>query len=322
MIDIKKIILLICLLVPAGLAAQNIVIPPIEDSESEKRTVVTNMGSKAKEDRSGELRNKIMVYGGTHNYLYGYSDQRYREDDKGDYITTGSQQFGMEIYYTGFSNVHRNMENIRFGGSLSGYRTADITEVNLYAVNDHSISAETFPESINDRRQKVRFFLGAFVGIDKKWFGIDLGLTFDIEIFYENKREKLTEGSSPGNETYTKVDGRGLVPDKTRFHPNALLRILPADSIHFTIGYMREDFDPLYGHLQTKIAFPIGKYFQLNVGGYIYEKSGVFIEPIAKFKGFSLGFKGGTFINYQDDNLSKVGLGDSLFWQTSLSYQW
>lgn len=54
---------------------------------------------------AGLMKNRIMVWSGFHNYLYGYEDQRYAgtnsgSKDQGDYIKTDSQYYGIELFFS------------------------------------------------------------------------------------------------------------------------------------------------------------------------------------------------------------------------------
>ena len=48
----------------------------------------------------------------------------------------------------------------------------------------------------------------------------------------------------------------------------------------------------------------------------------IFVCPEVTLYGISLGIKGGSIINYHDDDFEKIGIVDGLFTAVSLSYKW
>lgn len=282
----------------------------------------------------GLLRNKILLWGGIHNHLFGYTDRRYvscsgneancEDIDQGDYIKTNSQQFGLDLYISDFSNIDPDLNDGRVGMSIAGYRHGKITPVTLYAVPNHNIPEETVPgdEVGFEKNPKWWYNIGLFMGLDKKWYAFDIGLTLKATIITEDKRKKLSPDSDPENPVYEEVDGRGMMFDESKVIMNMLIRLGMENRPHFTLSLNRLDYDPVYGALQGKISFPIWKYFGINTGGFLWQTQAVFIEPVVTFRGASLGYKAGVIINYHDDNFKRSGIEDSVFHSISLSYAW
>lgn len=279
---------------------------------------------------SGLLKNKILIWGGIHNHLYGYTDQRYKEyddngkkNDQGDYIKTDAKHFGFEFYLSDFSHISPKLKVGKAGINFSGYIHDRIPERNLYAIPSHNISEEIKPgKTESEQHGKWRYNLGFFIGTDMKWWNFDIGLTYAVTFIKEKDREKLDPDSDPNNPTYIETEGRGIMADKSKIVPNFFIRLGLENSPHFTFSIFREDYDPEYGALMAKIIFPIGSYLRFNMGGYLWQTQAAFIEPVISYKGVSLGFRTGLIINYHDDDLQKVGIQDSLFYSCSLSYEW
>lgn len=271
---------------------------------------------------SGIHQSKFLVYGGYSQKLYGYKDRRYAGPDKGDYLKSDAWQGGVEFYRTGFSSISPILNDIRFGGNFNFYHQAEYSSKKLYAVPGHWLSEETVPEDENDQAAKMKITLGFFGGIDKKWIGCDLGLTAKIKSYYEKHRERLVSSSTVANPEYEKTDGRGWVWDNGEIYPNFLLRIGLQTHAHFTISAFREDYDINYGIVQSKVVLPVNNFFTMKVGGYVYPTDAIFLEPVLTVGGFEVGVKAGAIINYQDDDITEVGIKDSLFGMMSIAYVW
>jgi len=293
------------------------------DSNGNKSPYTTGSKSFSQEAfSSGQRLSKITFFGGYHKHLYSYTDERYRGDDKGDYISTDSQQAGLEVYGMVLKGLHPSLEDLRGGLNLNFYRHGKISPRTLYAVPLHSIDAETVPSGYMDQIQEYFFDIGIFAGIDKKWYAVDLGFTFRVKAINEKVRDKLDPASDPANPTYIEVEGRGVLFEDSSFLPNFFFRLGIEKNPHLTFGIFRENYDPQYGIIQSKIVFPVSSYFTMKLGGYMYKTQSLFLEPLFSFKGFSLGLKAGIIINYNDDELTRVAIADSLFYSASISYEW
>ncbi len=280
------------------------------------------------ESESGARKSKIMVWGGAHQHLFGYKDVRYKKGDEDssqmDYMTADAQYGGMELYVTGFPGISRALRDARFGVNVALYRHEAFTERNLYAVPAHGILEETVPDETElGRNGKWWSNIGVFAGNDGKWVGIDLGITLRATVINEKSRYKLDPNSPAApNETYIKTDGRGLLFDDAYLVPNLLLRLGQETLPHFTFSIFRQDFDPAYGSIMSKVVFPVSQYFKMSVGGYLWQTQAGFMEPAVCFLGVELAVRAGIIINYPDEELERVGIKDSVFGAFSLSYNW
>jgi hypothetical protein len=276
---------------------------------------------------SGSLKSKIMLWGGSHKHLFGYRDIRYKKGDEdssqNDYLTTNAQYGGLEMYVAGFGEINKSMKDTRFGFNTVFYKHGSFAEKNLYAVPLHGIPEEIVPPDTEiSRKGKWWGIIGAFVGNDGKWIGIDLGITLRFTIINEDSRYKLDPNSNPSNPTYVKTDGRGLLFDDSYVVPNLFLRMGMERLPHFTFSIFRDNFDPAYGSIMSKVIFPVGQYFKIAVGGYLWQTQSGFIEPALCLFGFELSLRGGVIINYPEDELERVGIKESIFWSATLSYKW
>lgn len=274
--------------------------------------------------------NKIMLWGGFHKHLYGYIDQRYRknenddnQDNQGDYISLNSQYYGLELYITDFSNIVPDLKDLKFGTNIAGYQHGEIKQRTLYSVPLHNIPEETVPnENEPELNGKIWANIGVFVGLDKKWIELDIGVTLITTIVEEKKREKLDPNSDPENPTYIKTEGRGLLFDEGKVRLNALFRLGQEKKPHMTISAYRHNYDPVYGAVMGKVCIPLFSFIQFNIGGHLWQTQSIFIEPLLIVKGVALGVMAGVILNYQEKELERVGLEDSIFYSCSISYMW
>jgi hypothetical protein len=263
-----------------------------------------------------------MIFGGMHDHLYGYTDQRYAGDDKGDYCNTDAYWGGMEFYLTDFSAQHPKLTDIKFGGNINFYFQKEYEQRTLYAVPVCYIDQEIVPSDTSSI-SKFTLIPGVFVGIDKKWFGIDAGISLYLKGYDEKSREYIDrENSTETNRVFKKVEGRGYVWGDSSVKMNYLLRLGLENNAHFIISAYREDYNPDYGVMQVKLLFPVVSFFQMGVGGYLFNTQSIFIEPAFTFFGVTLGAKAGSIINYHNDYFEKVGIKESIFDSAFISYGW
>lgn len=298
-----------------------------DETRYERNTGFIGAARNAIFGESGSRKSKIMVWGGAHQHLFGYKDVRYKkgEEDSSqmDYMTTEAQYGGMELYVTGFPGIHRALRDARFGVNVALYKHDAFAQRNLYAVPLHGIPAETVPDETElGRNGKWWANIGVFAGNDGRWIGIDLGVTLRATVINEKNRYKLDPTSNPASPTYVKTDGRGLLFDEAYLVPNVFLRLGQEAMPHFTFSIFRQDFDPAYGSIMSKVVFPVSQYFKMSVGGYLWQTQAGFIEPAVCFLGIELAVRGGIIINYPDEELERVGIRDSVFGAFSLSYNW
>lgn len=276
---------------------------------------------------SGARKSRVIVWGGAHDHLFGYRDVRYKKGDDDssqyDYLTTDARYAGLEVYITGFEKINKSMKDTRFGFSTALYRHGSFSEKDLYAVPAHGIPAETVPpETEIARKGKWWGIIGAFVGNDGKWIGVDLGISLRFTIINEDTRYKLDPASNPSNPTYVKTDGRGLLFDDSYVVPNLFLRFGIEQLPHFTFSIFRDDFDPAYGCIMSKIVFPLSQYFKIAAGGYLWQTQAAFLEPTVSLFGIALSVRAGIIINFPEEELDRVGIKESVITAFSLSYNW
>jgi hypothetical protein len=257
----------------------------------------------------GTTRHSILIYGGFNKYIYAYRDERFKGDDKGDYIKTDAVHGGFEFMTSPFTGLGPDLKDVTIGGNFSYFNFSTFTARTLDAVA--TIPQETVPEAAVDRSSKSWINIGFFVGYNKKWFGTDLGLTLRMRAFNEKKRERI-DG--------TFVDGRGWIWDEYKVFANYFLRLGIENKPHYTLDVMRHDYDLRYGMVQSRIIFPIFSFFSFNVGAYHYKTDAIFLEPVIKVFGASLSFKVGSILNYHAKNSTRVGISDSIFYAGALSY--
>lgn len=265
----------------------------------------------------GVQKNIVNLWGGFHKDLFGYYDQRFVDYDKNAYLMTNSKHFGVEFYKSQENSFSKIFKELRFGTNISFYHRSEFETKTLHAVELRNIPEEIVPEEKEDRAARYWLNLGIFAGINQKWFAFDFGLTYSMNAFYEKERDYREEDGSIGV-----AEGRGWTWDDGTLYPNLHIRLGEESGMHFVFNILREDYDPIYGIIQTKIVIPISQYFKLSVGGYMYQTDAFFIQPEITIGSFSLSAKVGTIFNYQDEKIEKVGVQDSLFATMSVSFNW
>ncbi len=266
----------------------------------------------------GVGKNKVYFYGGLGNRIYGYQDRRYTDlSDQGDYLKKMTQLVGIEFHKTDLSSISQDLKDIRLGANIFFNHHSSFNQKTLYAVPSKYIPEEEVFEDKEDSYGRYWLNMGFFAGVNKKWYGLDVGLTYTTKAMYEEKRDHANpEG------VIEEIDGRGWVWEDSGLELNFYARLGLEESINISLSYLRENYDPLYGKLMTKIHIPVFEYFSLNIGGYLYSTNAVFLEPAFVYGDFSLLLKVGTVINYNDDDITRVGIADSLFGGLSVSYEW
>ncbi|MCP4137690.1 MAG: hypothetical protein GY754_42375 [bacterium] len=328
---------LMALAAPKGLFAQQDI-----ENEPESAPVSTETASEGKtfyqEFTSPGLHNsKLLLFGGQHKHLYGYTDARYVGADKGDYLESRLIYGGLELVSTDFSSWHSSLDDVSFGTNLNFYTIGGKSGETYLQASTWPITylRTDIPGNDNEKGRRYGFNFGFFGGIDKKWYGLTGGLTGRVKHYTETNRKRrvIDEDGNPvmvtdpntGSliEQTVDIKGRGLVADgEFSIRPNLFLRLGMEDKAHFTFSIFQEDYNPVYGIIQTKLVIPVNSYFTMKVGGYLYETTAIFVEPELNLGDFSISAKAGTFIGYKDDVMSKVDLVDSLFASASISYRW
>ena len=305
-----KLLLLFVFLISAGALAAE------EESGSLK-------GAEPSSRESGSVfvpktyTDKILIFGGYHSHIFGYQDQRYVDEDKSDYLSTDSEQAGIEYYTTDFSGLSRYLKHVRMGGSVVFYRRGEYDRKTLYEVVSQSIPEETVPAEMSQWTSRIWLNFGFFGGYHRKWWGADLGITVLVGAYDEKYRLRYAPDGST-----VEAPGRGILWDDTLVLPNFHLRLGSEKGPHYTFDILRQDYDARYGFIQSKLVFPVYHFFTMKVGAYHYRSDAIFIEPEFNVGGFSFSFKFGTILNYYNKDIKSVGFAESLFYGGSFSYKW
>ncbi|MGL4369475.1 MAG: hypothetical protein ACRCUT_07375 [Spirochaetota bacterium] len=271
----------------------------------------------------GVQTSRVMIFGGAGKTLYGYTDVRYADpDDQGDYISSRYEYGGAELEIAGIDPLSSSLSELRLGGNLVVMNKGKYDGRTLYAVPLHSISEQTLPSDPTDKTGHFRAIPGFFAGLDLKWWEFDCGITVVTDAIYEKSREKLDPSSSPSNPVYTEVDGRGWIFNDVFMYLNFSMRLGPENMPHFLFYFMRHDYDPVYGRLQSKLVLPISRFFTMNVGSYLYPAQALYCEPVFEIYRVSIALKGGVIVNYSDDDIIRASIKDSIFAAASASYSW
>jgi hypothetical protein len=259
----------------------------------------------------GLYRDNITIWGGMGKHLFGYEDYRYAGDDKGAYLDAQSFNLGVEYYKTGFGDYLPALKDIKVGFNIAFQKRDAFTSKTLTAMQ--SIPEKIVPNDQKYTNPEAWVNLGFFVGMDNKWYGIDLGLTINLNPYYEKERLMINGTREPINKWYW---GDAYII------PNFYFRLGKEDSAHFVFSVLREDYDLKYGAISVYVSLPLHKYFGVDIGGYLYQTDSIFIAPKITIAGFTAKFKVGTILNYQDSVFTKVAIFDSLFGNLALSYEW
>jgi len=266
--------------------------------------------------KPGEHKKSVSIFMGFNNNLYGYEDERYVGDDKGDYLETTGSYYGAEFFLTGFGAAGIG-QDLRFGINTNNYYRGGFNNTTLYAVPSRDIEAREIISDDIKRAGKLYNYTGFFFGLDRYLFGIDAGLTAGMRMYYESTRQRYQKDGSIKD-----VDGRGWIMDKGELQMNMFMRVGPESMPHFIFERFRENYDPVYGNTIVKIVFPVNQYFKFSGGGTLDSAASIFIEPAVVFNGFGLSARCGSNINYFDSDLKRVGLQDTLFFSFSFFKEW
>ncbi len=269
--------------------------------------------------KSDKLTSKIKITGGFLQDVFGYTDKRYKDTtDQGDYILTNGYFTGIEFYATDFSRISKRLEDTRFGMNLTVFHRGGVKQRSLYGVAAQSIDQEEVPVDSDSKLQSESFFdLGFFGGVVKKWYGLESGITVRLKFKNEKTREKYDT-----NNDVVSVEGRGLLLNDSDWWFNFYFRLGIETAPHYTISVARDGYDPRYGLVESKIHLPINNYFTMNIGGTHYKADSLSLEPILTISDFEIAVKGGTIIDYNNEEITKVGLLNSLYCNLSISYKW
>lgn len=271
-------------------------------------------------DTHRNYNSETTIFGGYSKYLYSYNDNRYVDSYKGDYISSNYQYYGIEFVHYGIKEGFDKGKDVVWGGNLVFAYQSALTQKNLYAVTSPSIPAETIPKNASDAEKRQTYYISGFVGIDKSWLGADIGLTGQLNRVYLKNRQYYAENGTiinkAANTWVMDNDNAGTV------HLNFKLRLGFKDSYNFIFEYYRDNYNPLYGTINSKIEIPVVSFMSLGFGTYVYPSNAVYIEPAFSFLGFKVKATGGMVLNYYDSKLRYTEVADSLFAAGSLTYSW
>ena len=259
--------------------------------------------------------NKLLVFGGYHNQLSGFSNPRYVGSDKGDYTNTLAWYSGVEYQHQGFGSEY--LDSFTVGGGAAFYLQNDFTPVNLYAVPSLGIPAQSFPTG-TAAQGNFQLNVSGFAGINENWYAVELGLTVLMQGYNETTRQVyLADG------TLGQAAGRGWVwGDNSLILPNFYVRLGPTNIPNITFEILREQYDPTYGSVLAYVRIPASKSFAFDLGGSFYSTYSFFLEPHYSWNGLNLNVRLGTTLNYNDPNFSRVGVFEGFFISSGLSYSW
>jgi hypothetical protein len=263
---------------------------------------------------------ELLAFGGYHTHLFGYTDERYVGNDKGDYLKTSAYYSGAEFLQKGFRSGDSEANSLVLGGSVLLYVQNGFNPLDLYAVsgNGHSFGAKTVPANVDDRASRFQLSMGAFGGYSDQWWGAQGGITVFVKGFEEKVRRKY-------NSLGVEVDaaGRGWVfGDGSLILPSLLLRLGAEDLPHFILSLYRGNYDPGYGAFQGRVILPFSNEVVLTVGGSMFQTSSLFIEPQFRFGDYSASVRVGTILNYNDAAFTRVGIFEGAFASGSVGYRW
>jgi len=260
---------------------------------------------------------EILVFGGYHTQLNGYTDQRYVGADKGDYLKTFAEYMGAEYLQRNLVTTIPELKDLVLGAGLNLIVRNEFTAKTLYAVPSKGIDAQTILGDENDSTGHFQLAVSGFGGLDREWWSLQGGVTVILNGYNEQVRQKYDASGTIYNDT-----GRGWVFDNSLILPNFFGRFGPVSIPHIELSLFRGDYDLSYGALMTKIVVPIQGFGSVNVGGSLYQTASIFLEPHFQIGQFNVGLRGGTILNYYDSSFTRVGIFEGAFLAASLGYRW
>jgi hypothetical protein len=271
---------------------------------------------------SGKHQNSIITWMGYNKHLYTYTDKRWVDsDDQGDYIDSAAFTGGFELVYSDFSDYDPVLNDMRAGININFYYHDSIKPRTLYAVASPGpvLDEQTFPDPASPlaKEWKAWLYPGAFIGVDKKWYAVDLGLTLELWAYNESVRKRYNTSG-----VIVEDDGRGILWGDPGFNLNFYFRLGREDKGYFDMAFYRLDYNSEYGTLMYRIVLPVSQYFKMKVGGYLYSASAVFLEPTVTLPGMEVALRLGTIINYNDEHLKKIAITESMISSISFMYKW
>jgi len=260
---------------------------------------------------------ELLTFGGFHNQLHGYTDNRYVGTDKGDYLKTTAWYGGAEYLQKGVFADVPELKNVVLGAATNLYVQSDFSSRELYAVTTPAIPLEKILDDPVDRAGRFVYTLSGFGGFNETWWGAEVGLSAFLKGYNEQSRQKY---DPTGNKI--SVDGRGWVFDSSLILPNFLVRLGPDNLPHFVLSLFRGNYDPGYGALLAKVVVPIQGFGSFQVGGSLYQTASIFVEPAVQMGNITASLRVGTILNYYDAAFTRVGIFEGAFLSGSLGFHW
>jgi hypothetical protein len=263
---------------------------------------------------------ELETFAGYHTQLFGYTDDRYVDADKGDYLKSLAWYAGSEFTQHGFRTAYPESSHVVLGAALLLYEQAGFASKDLYKVTSTSvnIAAQTVPANLADRAAKFQFIASGFGGWEDEWWGAEGGLSVFIKGSEETVRLMYAADGSVVN-----GPGRGWVfGDGSLILPNFKVRFGTLTLPHFTLALFRGNYDPNYGALQALVTLPFSPSFTLQAGGTFFQTSSLFVEPMVSFGDYTASVRGGTILNYNDAAFTRVGIFEGAFLSGSLGVRW
>jgi hypothetical protein len=263
---------------------------------------------------------ELTTFGGYHTQLFGYTDNRYVDADKGDYLKSLAWYAGSEFIQHGFQTAYPESAHVVLGAALLLYEQAGFSPKDLYQVVSSSvnIAAQTVPANLKDRSAKFQFTASGFGGWEDEWWGAEGGLSVFVKGSDETVRLMYAADG-----TVVNGPGRGWVfGDGSLILPNFKLRFGTLTLPHFTLALFRGNYDPNYGALQALVTLPFSPSFALQAGGSFFQTSSLFVEPMVTFDTYTVSVRAGTILNYNDAAFTRVGIFEGAFLSGSLGVRW
>lgn len=259
----------------------------------------------------------LLVFGGYHTQLYGYTDPRYIGNDKGDYLKAFGWFTGAEYNQTKIPTGIGALEHLSLGAAANLFVQNEFTSKSLYPVTNPVIAAQTILSDPVDRAARFQLGISAFGGFQEDWWGAEAGLSVFLKGYNETSRLKYDPTG-----TIVNADGRGWVFDNSLILPNFKLRIGAPSIPHFILYLFRGEYDPIYGVFGGKVVVPLKGFGAIIVGGSLYQTASIYLEPMFSISGMDFSIRTGTVLNYYDSAFTRVGIFEGAFLSGSVQFHW
>jgi hypothetical protein len=262
--------------------------------------------------------------------------------DKYDYLETDNHNFQFEYNFNYYTKSP-------FLQDLTGEYNSINVGVNLFYNSPSEKAKKTIPwggpnnpkptnkPNIRPRVVEIGYrnrpAVGFFLGFNGPSFGLSPGVTISGKLVEEEDREKYCsdnqivnnkhgcKAKAPGGkwDTY-KVSGRGMLLTGISALPNAKMRIGGANSFHFKILFLQEQFTVVQDALQVAFYIPISKWYGFELGNGLYPHATLFHRSLIHIYNVSICIKLSVVLSYYSTKLKKVAVEDSFFGNFGLEF--